>query len=384
MAIADIDTSFYDDYLVLKPEEGSFGDILRLLLSNKVENNRFLECPKGTELTGLKRRWLLCISLAVQVFLLRIKNPMKRFGSAVEWPYVCLLSWRVVRPEPGSASYRSFIGYLDERLELDKDIKHGDWRYVSALAAMTAKLAYENQAFIERTVRDVWKMDFVEYYDCWNDFLEQSTTQAFMFIDNSTAPGLIVISFRGTESFDADDWVTDFDFSFLELLGMGRVHAGFMKALGLQKRNGWPKEIGEGGNRPKFAYYAIRERLRDVLEKNENAKFMVTGHSLGGALAVLFPAILAVHDEVRMLERMEGLYTFGQPRVGDENFGQFLMDHFNKHGVKYFRFVYCNDIVPRVPYDDETLWFKHFGTCLYYNSVYKGKVILSSSLSISL
>ncbi|XP_058089546.1 triacylglycerol lipase OBL1-like [Magnolia sinica] len=383
------DGDFCDDYLLLKPEKGEVSDLFGLLFSKNIDHNKFLDCPSGTEITEARRRWLICVSLTAQVILLRLKNPLSWAGSAIE-RWLNLLSENTnfyalilnqlqgkVQPVPDldSASYKSFIGFLDERLGLDKDIKKGDNRYHAALSVMAAKLSYENETFIKSTVTDKWKMEFVEYYHCWNDYQEQFSTQAFMLMDKSTAPELIVVSFRGTESFNAVDWSTDVDFSFYELRGMGKVHAGFMKALGLQKNQGWPKEIEQGEKKPAYAYYAIREKLRDVLRKNDNAKFILTGHSLGGALAVLFPAILAVHKEVWMLERLAGVYTFGQPRVGDEKLGKFVMEQLNKHGGSYYRFVYSNDIVPRLPYDDTTLWFKHFGTCLYYNSFYVGKIV---------
>lgn len=204
-----------------------------------------------------------------------------------------------------------------------------------------------------------------------------------MMCDKPVDAELIVVSFMGTDPFDATQWCTDIDFSWYEIPRVGKVHGGFMKALGLQKNHGWPKEIDEK-NRPPFAYYVIREKLREALNKNKRAKFIMTGHSLGGALAILFPIILAYHDEEWMLNRMEGVYTFGQPRVGDRKLGEFAEKHINQPKRRYYRFVYCNDMVPRLPYDDRTLLFKHFGECLYYNSIYRGKVsILALFLSLS-
>lgn len=72
---------------------------------------------------------------------------------------------------------------------------------------------------------------------------------------------------------------------------------------------------------------------------------------------------------------MEGVYTFGQPRVGDETFGKFMEYQMKVNDVPYFRFVYGYDMVPRIPADDGTLLFKHFGTCVYFNRRYKAKVI---------
>lgn len=168
------------------------------------------------------------------------------------------------------------------------------------------------------------------------------------------------------------------DISWYEWPNVGRIHGGFMKALGLQKNSSWPKEIDQsstvGGPQHCYAYYAIREKLRAMLKEKENAKFILTGHSLGGALAILFAAVLTLHEEEWLLDKLEGVYTYGQPRVGDNQFGEFMKDKLRKYDVRYRRYVYCNDLVPRVPYDDKTLFFKHFGPCLYFNSLYQGQV----------
>lgn len=209
---------------------------------------------------------------------------------------------------------------------------------------------------------------------CLPDFQSKLTTQGFLLHDKIADPDIIVVAFRGTEPFDADAWCTDFDISWYELPGMGKIHGGFMKALGLLMREGWPKEKKQDESKP-IAYYTIREKLRLLLKQNNRTKFLLTGHSMGGALATIFPAVLALHNETWLLKRLEGVYTFGQPRVGDEEFKRFMKTQMQTYGFKYLRFVYCNDVVPRLPTDDSTFLFKHFGTCLYYNSCYYGKVI---------
>lgn len=203
-----------------------------------------------------------------------------------------------------------------------------------------------------------------------------------MFQDTSIDPKLIVVAFRGTDPFDADAWRTDFDVSWYHLENVGKMHRGFVKALGLQDNNTWPSEIQQsGGGQKQFAYYEIKKMLKDILQKNKGAKFIVTGHSLGGGLAILFMAGLALHDESWLMDKLEGVYTFGQPRVGDEQFGKFMEEKLKKFDVKYTRYVYCNDMVPRIPFDDKTLLFKHFGPCHYYDSFYQGKVNFRSPSS---
>lgn len=185
---------------------------------------------------------------------------------------------------------------------------------------------------------------------------------------------MIIVAFRGTEAFDADAWSTDFDISWYEFPGKGKIHCGFMKALGLLMDQGWPEKYKQEDEQRPIAYYTIREKLKELLEQNETTKFILTGHSMGGAIATLFPAVLAMHHETGLLKRLEGVYTFGQPRVGDEEFKRFMESLMQNHGFKYLRFVYCNDVVTRLPIDDSTFLFKHFGTCVYHNSCYNGKV----------
>lgn len=200
--------------------------------------------------------------------------------------------------------------------------------------------------------------------------------------DTTNDTNLIVVAFRGTDPFDADAWRTDVDISWYELRNVGKMHGGFIKALALQENNSWPSEMPEQGRGEgkRFAYYEVKKMLKSLVEENEKAKFILTGHSLGGALAILFVTGLAIHNETLLLERLEGVYTFGQPRVGDEQFGKFMKKKLREFNVKYRRYVYSYDLVPRIPYDDRNRFFKHFGPSLYFNSFYRGKVCLSLSI----
>lgn len=239
------------------------------------------------------------------------------------------------------------------------------------------------------------------------DYQKEKSTQVYMLCDKPKDANLILISFRGTEPFDADDWSTDVDYSWYEILKVGKLHMGFLEALGLGNRedittfdyhlqnkntkqtyleaaemkssnmdaqSDGSASISNKGIPPEMvnmtAYYTVREKLRSLLEEHKNAKYIVTGHSLGGALAILFPIVLVLHEEMKIMQKLLGVYTFGQPRVGDRQLGRFMEAHLDNPIPKYFRVVYCNDLVPRLPYDDKTFLYKHFGVCLYYDSFY--------------
>ncbi|KAI3785075.1 hypothetical protein L1987_44187 [Smallanthus sonchifolius] len=381
------DKSFCEDHLLLSPKDVGLWDLMKLLFSKNIGKRKFIDSPDGTTEESFPRRFVIFISILAQKVLHAVYKPLNWAGSAVEFMpnfrhanggffklISNIASGKMVLPDKESPEYLTAIGLWDIRRDLDDRIKHEDPRYTSALAIMAAKSAYENEAYIKETVEKHWKMEFLGFFNCWNDYEEDYTTQGFMWSGKYGNIELIGVSFRGTSPFNANDWSSDVDLSWYELPGIGKVHAGFLKALGLQKSKGWPNDIQSDNQKP-YAYYEIRQKFKERLENNPNAKFLITGHSLGAALSVVFPAILAQHNETKLLSKLEGVYTFGQPRVGDHKFGEYMKEVLVTHGLRYHRFVYCNDLVPRVPFDSSDLYFKHFGDCHYYNSFYKGQVL---------
>lgn len=58
-----------------------------------------------------------------------------------------------------------------------------------------------------------------------------------------------------------------------------------------------------------------------VMDEGKKKKLYITGHSLGGALATVFVAKM-IQSESPLMQYFAGLYTFGQPNIGDEDFGK--------------------------------------------------------------
>ncbi|KAM7480675.1 hypothetical protein LguiA_028888 [Lonicera macranthoides] len=438
-------------YLIVRPENGGVVDLLRFVASRDkaiIPSSKFIESSDddydellagegggGEGMSTPDHRWVIFVSIIVRKILSFFGKPMEWYGYLIEFLLNLLslntnllgliynlLHGKVVIPQRGSETFISAIGHLDGRIDLYKndlivegkdDPSFGERgfqiqienRVLMDLSMMASKLAYENPNVVRNVVNQHWKMHFVDFYNCWNDYQKERSTQVFILCDKPKDANLILISFRGTEPFDADDWSTDFDYSWYEIPKLGKVHMGFLEALGLGNRaktstfkenlqlkdanftssNGidttGPSEGSEeaaSSSEKKLvpemaemtAYFAVRSKLKNLLKEHKKAKFMVTGHSLGGALAILFPTVLLLHEEKEVMQRLLGVHTFGQPRVGNRQLGRFVEAHLVHPNPKYFRVVYCNDLVPRLPYDNQTFLYKHVGVCLYYNSFY--------------
>ena len=161
----------------------------------------------------------------------------------------------------------------------------------------------------------------------------------------ATNDSMIVIAFRGTEPKRIKDWLTDAEI-FLDTAPTreaGKVHHGFSSRL-------------------KTVWKQLLVALQAELASGK--KIWVTGHSLGAGLAALATARLLSENVV---PAVQGLYTFGQPRTGDEKFA-YWFDSLIK--AQTFRHVNNRDIVTHVPLPSPpappALDYKHFGTFEFF------------------
>jgi triacylglycerol lipase len=145
--------------------------------------------------------------------------------------------------------------------------------------------------------------------------------------------GAIIIAFAGTDPLIPANWITDFDvgfrFRFNERVTPPALHSGFEKA-----------------------YRSVAGKVAEALAKRSEAPVLVTGHSMGAALAVIAADDFLSDKKLRPT----AVYVFGMPRVGDEDFAERYNDTL---GNSTYRLVHGSDIVATVP--PSSFGFRHVG-----------------------
>ncbi|EMS60316.1 hypothetical protein TRIUR3_09918 [Triticum urartu] len=196
--MSKLDYCFSNDYMVLRPDRASPFDLLHLLFSPKVGRNKAVDCFTSTEIRSFPRRLALFLNLLLQILLLSLAGPVAAIGAAVELALNLIdnvLHGKMEYPDRSSASYRSLTGLIDRRVDLDRSISPADSRHHAALCVMASKVAYENEAFIRDVVTRRWQMEFVKFYNCWNEFESAYTAQAFVFCDKAGPDAELVVVF---------------------------------------------------------------------------------------------------------------------------------------------------------------------------------------------
>ena len=130
--------------------------------------------------------------------------------------------------------------------------------------------------------------------------------------------GVAVVIFRGTNFTEIPDWYKNLTATF-ETTDQGKFHQGFSDA-----------------------YRTVRSEVRRFISEEKPDKLWITGHSLGGAMAVACGVDVKVHTKIPA-----SLVTFGQPRFADDQAAKWIDQQFDG---RYARFVHGDDIVPSVPF----------------------------------
>ncbi|MGH3767596.1 MAG: lipase family protein [Pseudonocardiaceae bacterium] len=227
---------------------------------------------------------------------------------------------------PYDRSYRSLV----RPGEADDFFRFGPIRSDAALCAEMSRLAYVKdkerlRIYLERA--DFMLVTAIGY--------ERHGMQVFVATSNDAADPIAVAAFRGTEGDDPTDLFADVKFWKVRWPGGGKVNDGFRDEL---------ESVPE-----------VKDRTNLI---PAGARALFTGHSLGGAFATLAAG----------LHRPEHLYTFGSPRVGDQEFAMSMQ------GGSHTRYVDCCDLVAKVP-PRTLLGYEHVGLLHYIDR--HGKIEVS-------
>jgi predicted lipase len=141
----------------------------------------------------------------------------------------------------------------------------------------------------------------------------------------------ITLVFRGSESWK--DWIHDFFIWQKTLHGDVKVHYGMYRQL---QRD--------------FSYNTIRREMRKLHNEYPDYRINVTGHSLGGGLALLFAYKFSV-DHINLPIRC---VSFASPKVGNKIFAEAVN---KRNNLTHIRCYNSKDIIPMLPFRG----YKHVG-----------------------
>lgn len=190
------------------------------------------------------------------------------------------------------------------------------------LMACLSELAYQPFSRLTEVIQSVFEKDNAE---ATKHFLKTADIKILKTYDTEGTQALLVstqdylvLAFRGTEATSLQDIKADVNAVITECPSGGSIHSGFTKAFG-------------------FVEQQIRKDLKDLsVSEDCNKPLIVTGHSLGGALATIAAKRLQAYIKIATC------YTFGSPRVGNDEW-------FEKTKTPVYRIVNAYDCVTMLP-----------------------------------
>jgi lipase (class 3) len=179
-----------------------------------------------------------------------------------------------------------------------------------------------------------------------------------------------ILCYRGTPPTSLITWLTDFEVEPVKVplpaTGNGHVHGGFYRNVRSTRFRIVELLQDALAGKP-----VVDQAPSDEVDPPEHGLevLYIAGHSLGGASAALLPALLVADPSTyggidpgtssEILTRLRAVYTYGAPMSADPVFA----DACNADpllGQRVLRYVYANDIMPRLP-PTASGEFRHFG-----------------------
>lgn len=114
-------------------------------------------------------------------------------------------------------------------------------------------------------------------------------------------------------------------------------------------------------------YSAVSDQViaavNKYLSQYPQAHIVINGHSLGSALATM--AALDIKEKINPPNKFT-FYSFGAPRVGNQNMSDYIFSYFPSEGqTTYYRVINQNDIFPHLLATE--LGFSHAGDEVWYD-----------------
>lgn len=178
-------------------------------------------------------------------------------------------------------------------------------------------LVYADKDFIKDKVKNV---GFTVKPDDFIGFDQSNESTQCAIIHNTDT---LIVIFRGTEFNPRRirhvilDSIVDLNAALIKVPELnGNVHTGFF-------------------NKAEEAYDDVVEIIKKI---HTNQSIWFTGHSMGGALAIITAQLFAHRQQ----QTVQGVYTIGCPRVGDAEFVE-------QYPIPLYCLINHQDPVPRIP-----------------------------------
>lgn len=178
---------------------------------------------------------------------------------------------------------------------------------------------------------------------------QSSIYDANGFVGYDSVANEVIVSFSGTDPLAIENWIDDLDF----------IKEGYSYCSGCEVHKGFYESY-------KSVDSTVKSLVTSYQSQHPSASISITGHSLGAAMAAHCLAELTHANTAGTgsYHNITTAYTFGMPRVGNEEFENWYKGNM----VGTFRVVHRKDPVPHLA--PENWGFHHMPYEVFYTDDY--------------